>query len=354
MNENDTECSYEGSNRILLGMLVGLGAAAAGAWAISARRSAYSFAGKTVLITGGSRGLGLILARYLMNEGARVAICARDGEELLRARRDLENRAGEVFEAACDVRDQENVERLIQDVRTRFGPVDVLINNAGVIQVGPLATQTQEDVENAMAVHFWGPYYAMKAVIPEMRARGEGRIVTISSIGGKVPVPHLSAYCASKFALAGLSSAMHTELAKDNIKVTTVYPGLMRTGSHINAKFKGQHRKEFALFSLSNATPLSSIDADRAGAKIIEACRRGDAELIITLQAKLAARLYGLAPNTVLGLLRGIDSMLPQEGGIGRRQLPGYESTSAVSPSIVTSLIDEASAQNNELPHGAA
>src|SRR5690606_35973931 len=139
------------------------------------------------------------------------------------------------------------------------------------IQVGPLEVQTQEDFEDAMQVHFWGPFYAMQNVIPEMRARGEGKIVNISSIGGKVAVPHLAPYCASKFALAGLSGAMNAELAKDGIDVTTVCPGLMRTGSHINAIFKGKNEQEFALFSIANALPVASVSAESAAGEIVEA-----------------------------------------------------------------------------------
>src|SRR5688500_18964464 len=224
----------------------------------------YSFADKVVLITGGSRGLGLVLARELAARGAKIAICARDDDELSRAREDLTARGAEVFDAVCDVREQTEVNKLISDVRWRFGRIDVLINNAGVIQVGPLETQTQLDFEDSMRVHFWAAFYAMQAVLPEMKSRREGRIINISSIGGKIAVPHLAPYCASKFALAGLSSALRAELVQDNIYITTVYPGLMRTGSHINALFKGQHRKEFALFSIVNGLPITSVSAEGA------------------------------------------------------------------------------------------
>ena len=89
-----------------------------------------------------------------------------------------------------------------------------------------------------------------------MKRRGGGRIINIASIGGKIAVPHLLPYVASKFALVGLSEGLRAELARDRIYVTTVSPGLMRTGSHLNALFKGQHKKEFALFSVANASPL--------------------------------------------------------------------------------------------------
>ncbi len=160
----------------------------------------YDFQGKVVLITGGSRGLGLVLAREFALEGAKLAICARDSEELKRAKSDLENRGAEVLDIVCDVRNQNEVDRMIEEVCRHYGQIDVLINNAGVIQVGPLEVQTKKDFEDAMNVHFWGPYYTMSAVIPQMRERGEGKIVNISSIGGKMNVPHLAPYCASKFA----------------------------------------------------------------------------------------------------------------------------------------------------------
>ena len=312
-------------------------------------RRRYEFTDKVILITGGSRGLGLVLARELAERGAKIAICARDRDELQRAKDDLESGGAEVFDAICDMRDQTDVEHMIADVRARFGSIDVLVNNAGVIQVGPLEAQTQADFEDAMQIHFWGPYYAMKSVLPEMRLRGEGRIVNISSIGGKIAVPHLAPYCASKFALAGLSSAMHAELAAENIFVTTVYPGLMRTGSHINALFKGQNRKEYALFSIVNGLPLTSVSAETAARKIADSTARGDAELIISPQAKAAAKINALFPEVTSAILAATNRLLPSNGGVGRGHATGLESTSALSPSIITSLVDSASYRNNEL-----
>jgi NAD(P)-dependent dehydrogenase (short-subunit alcohol dehydrogenase family) len=327
--------------------LVALGAGAALVW--HSLKPRYNFAGKVVLITGGSRGLGLVLARELGERGAKIAICARDRDELQRARTDHESRGAEVFDAVCDVRDQTQVTRMIEDVRARFGHIDVLVNNAGVIQVGPLDAQTRSDFEDAMQVHYWGPYYAMQAVLPEMRRRGEGRIVNISSVGGKIAVPHLAPYCASKFALAGLSSALQSELAKDNVFVTTVYPGLMRTGSHINALFKGQNEKEFALFSIANALPITSISAESAARQIADATAKGSPELVISVQAKLAVKINSLFPNITASVINATDRMLPTNGGVGRGYVTGLDSGSDVSPSILTSLVDAASSRNNEL-----
>ncbi|MEP7212446.1 MAG: SDR family oxidoreductase [Acidobacteriota bacterium] len=332
----------------ILGLAAGAGALAVLSAVKRAGRS-FDFENKLVVITGGSRGLGLVMAREFASRGARIAIVARDGDELSRAREDLEFFDAEVFTEVCDVTDQHAVNAMIANVGSAMGPIDVLVNNAGVIQVGPLSVQTQQDFEDAMRIHFWAPFYTMQAVLPEMRKRGHGRIVNISSIGGKVAVPHLAPYCASKFALAGLSSAMRAELAKDNIMLTTVFPGLMRTGSHINALFKGQNEKEFALFSLMNGFPLTSVSAEYAAAQIADAAARGDAELIISVQAKIAAKMFALFPQLTSEILSVTARFLPEEGGIGRGYATGLESTSEASPSWLTSLVDSASQRNNEL-----
>jgi len=331
----------------------GIGAVAAYT-ALKKTRPNFNFQNRVVLITGGSRGLGLVLARHLADEGARIAICARNAEELLRAKEDLETRGAEVFQTVCDVRNQSEVNRMVEAVRNHYGQIDVLVNNAGVIQVGPLEVQTQADFETAMAVHFWGPYYTMNAVLPEMKQRGEGRIINISSIGGKMSVPHLAPYSASKFALVGLSGAMRVELAKDNIFVTTVCPGLMRTGSHVNAVFKGQNEKEFAWFSIGNSLPISSISAERAAEQIIEAAERGDAELIISIQAKLAAKAGALFPELTADISGLVNRILPEAGGIGENHALGKDSASYLSPSFLTASIDEESRRNNELEPGDA
>ena len=333
-----------------------LAAAGAGALALARalyRRSKdYDLKGKSVLITGGSRGLGLVLAREFAGEGARVAVCARDAQELERARGDLASRGAEVFAFPCDVTDRAQVAELVEVVTRRFGRIDVLVNNAGVIQVGPLEVMTLEDFEQAMAIHFWGPLYTTLAVLPQMRARRDGRIVNVSSVGGKIAVPHLVPYSASKFALAGLSDGLRAELSKDNIAVTTVIPGLMRTGSPRNATFKGKHRDEYAWFSISDALPVTSIQAERAARQIISACRRGQAELIITAQAVLAVKFRALFPEAAADMLALANRLLPGPGGIGKRRAKGKESESALAPSLLTTLSDRAALRNNEVAEG--
>lgn len=309
----------------------------------------YDLSGKTVLITGGSRGLGLVLGRELVTRGARVAICARDIEELERAGSDLVRPGRPVLALPCDVANLEEVGRMVEAVRQHFGAIDVLVNNAGVIEVGPVETMTMADYEEAININLRGPLNTMLAVIPEMRQRGEGRIVNITSIGGKIAIPHLTPYTASKFGFVGLSKAMRAELAKDGIVVTTVCPGLMRTGSPRNASFKGHHRAEYAWFSIGDSLPLLSVSAERAARRIITACQRGEAEVIFPIQAKIAAMAEAIAPELTADLLGLINRLLPAPGGIGSARIKGSESQSSLSPSWLTVLSDRAARRNNEI-----
>jgi NAD(P)-dependent dehydrogenase (short-subunit alcohol dehydrogenase family) len=330
-------------------------AVAAGAGALLAlratlwRRRAYDFRDKVVLITGGSRGLGLELSRELAAKGAKLAICARDPGELRRAKDELEASGARVFTHQCDVTDKADVDTLVATVAAHLGPVDVLVNNAGVIEVGPLESMTLGDFEETMKTHFWGPLYATMAVLPRMRARRSGRIVNISSIGGKIGVPHLVPYCASKFALAGLSEGLRAELVKENVYVTAVYPGLMRTGSPRNATFKGQHRAEYAWFSISDALPVTAMSSKRAARQIVSAAGRGEAEVILSVQARAAIAFKHLCPELAADLAAVANALLPAPGGIGTGRALGKDSESKLSPSPLTVLGERAALRNNEV-----
>jgi NAD(P)-dependent dehydrogenase (short-subunit alcohol dehydrogenase family) len=332
--------------KLLLG---GVGLAAA--YALTRRPARYDLRDRTALITGGSRGLGLVLARELAKAGARVAICGRDAATLDRARGDLEGRGARVVAVPCDVSVRREVDALVDHVRDRLGPVDVLINNAGTISVGPLETMTVEDFEQAMAINFWGPLHATLAVVPEMRQRGEGRIANIASIGGKIGVPHLVPYSASKFALVGLSEGLRAELARDGIRVMTICPGLMRTGSPRHALFKGRHRAEYAWFSISDALPLLSMDAERAARQIVEAVRRGEVERVLSVPARVAVAARSLFPGLTAGVLAGVNRLLPDgDPAAGQVARKGEASASILAPSVLTLLNDRAARRNNQLP----
>lgn len=310
------------------------------------------FAGATVVITGGSRGLGLELAHLFGREGANLVLLARDEEELALAHDQLARQGTPVMVHVCDVTDEAEVEGAIEAAVERFGRIDVLVNNAGVIQAGPVEHVDLNDFEQALGVHVWGPLLLAKAVLPYMRRQGGGRIVNIASVGGLLAVPHLLPYCTSKFGLVGLSDGLRAELAKDNILVTTVCPGLMRTGSHVNALFKGQHEEEFAWFSIAAAMPLLSTSAAHAARSIVEACRHGDPHLTITLPARLGRIADAVAPGLVARAVQLANRMLPgaATGPAGDRLQRGWESQSNWSPSPLTRAADAQIDPHNERP----
>jgi short-subunit dehydrogenase len=294
--------------------------------------------GQVALITGGGRGLGLLLARAFAAEGCRIAICARDEVELAEAKRDLKQRGVEVVTVTCDIANREQVDAMVDEVNRRLGRVDILVNNAGVIQVGPMSSMTLADYEEAMNIMFWGALYPTLAVVPQMRERRAGRIVNITSIGGKISVPHLLPYSCAKFAAVGLSEGLRAELARDGISVTTIVPGLMRTGSHENAFFKGQPNAEFGWFSLGASLPFISMDAERAASQIVEAAKEGSAERILSLPATVAARVHGVFPGLTADFLGLVNRVLPSGDGGSTGRVRGREAQASSHSALLDAL----------------
>lgn len=298
-------------------------AACAGALAGLARRSRSSFKGRTVVITGGSRGLGLALARIFAAEDARVALLARSPDQLTAARRELAARGADVLAVRCDIRDRVAVDAAVNEIARQFGAIDVLVNNAGVIQVTPFEHARLEDFRDSLDTHFWGPLYLIRACLPMFEHQGGGRIINIASIGGRVAVPHLMPYTVGKFALVGFSEALRAELKRYGVTVTTVTPHLMRTGSHRNVLVRGQHAKEATWFALSTATRLTAISAERAARQIVEAARAGRSSISPGWMGRAAMLTQALAPGLASALAAAaVRFVLPSpstepSGGVG-------------------------------------
>jgi short-subunit dehydrogenase len=306
---------------------------------------------RAVLITGGSRGFGLLLAREYLRRGARVAICARDAAELERAKEQLEGRRRRtVLALPCDVREQRSVVETVAAAVQHFGALDTVVHNAGVIEVGPAEHMKVEDFEEALRVHLFGALYLVNAALPQLLAARRGRIVNVASIAGLIPFPHLLPYAASKAALVGWSEGLRAELAGSRVSVTTVCPALMRTGSPRHARFRGRHRAEYAWFSIGDSLPGLSISAARAARRVVRAAELGRARIVFPRAVNAAVALHGVAPGLTLGALGAVDRLLPRAGGIGSSSRAGADSGSAWSPSVLTTLNERAAARNNELP----
>ena len=186
--------------------------------------------GTTVVITGATSGIGREAAREFAKTGAKVVLAGRRKERLLELAGEIETSGGQALSVQTDVADQAQVEALIEKCVERFGRVDVLVNNAGVAMASRFEAMSLEDFRRLMDVNFWGAVYACRAVVPQMRKqRGGGVILNVSSIFGKRGMPFETAYCASKFALAGFSEALRAELMSEGIDVCTIYPGAVET-----------------------------------------------------------------------------------------------------------------------------
>lgn len=266
--------------------------------------------GAVVVITGGSRGLGFAIASHFARRPVKLVLAARDLEELQRAQAKLLEqhphlKPEDFYLVSADLSDRSACERLVEEAFRAFGRIDVLVNNAGIIQVGPVEDQPIETFEYALRIMYQAGLYTTMAALPRMREQAplpgstrRAAIVNISSIGGKLAVPHLLPYSAAKFAMVGFSEGLHAELLHKGIHVLTVCPGLMRTGGEDHAEFVGQKEKEAAWFKFSAKTPGLATSADHAARKIVAALAEGRAEITITPQAWLAARIAGLCPET--------------------------------------------------------
>ncbi|MFG3280484.1 SDR family NAD(P)-dependent oxidoreductase [Streptomyces sp. NPDC048111] len=301
------------------------------------------FAGRTALVTGSSRGLGLLIARELAGRGCRVMLCARGAEGLAAAEGKLRAQGADVAAHACDISDPEAPRQLLDAVHDRFGRLDILVNNAGIIQVGPVDTFEEEDFRQAMETMFFSPLRLAFAALADLRASEAGTLVSISSIGGRIAAPHLLPYVTAKFAHAGFSEGLRAELSGSGVSVTTVYPGLMRTGSHTAARFNGRPGAEYGWFATAATLPLLSMDARRASRAIVRAAERRRPELVLTPAAKVAVRMQGLAPTTTARLLGATARALPGPGPHPRHHVRGDEAARhSRLPGWVTALGDRA------------
>ncbi|MGH9617308.1 MAG: SDR family NAD(P)-dependent oxidoreductase [Acidobacteriaceae bacterium] len=277
------------------------------------RRYNVSLAGKVVLIAGGSRGLGLALAEEFASRRARVILTARDPNELERARKKLVALGideDDVEAIPSDLTDDEQARNMISRATRKFGQIDILVNSVGIITVGPVENQPLDAFKKAIESNYYTMLHSSLAVMPQMLARGSGIIVNIASVGAKVAVPHLLPYSASKFAALGFSQGLHAELRAKGVRVLTVCPGLMRTGSHTHALFTGNQEREYRWFSLAARMPLVSISARAAAKKIVRATAEGRAEIAITPQAILAATFAQAVPESTAAIMHWVNSRI--------------------------------------------
>lgn len=271
-----------------------------------------------VVVTGGGRGLGYAIAREFLARGCKLAIGSRDGEAIARAVAEFRLRGGEVYGTACDASDPAQVQAFIAGVIERFGHIDVLVNNAGQVFFGPAAELRAEDLEAAIRNIFWVHFWPTMTVLPHMRARGFGRIVNITSLAGKIPLPHHAAYVAGKHAATGWSETLTIELRKEGILVSTITPPALDDGAPLHTHFNGDEEEEFKWFTRALTSRWTATHTDRAARVVVDAARHGDRQRAISPGSWLAARLHGLAPSLMTHFWARFDRLLPPPGPPGQ------------------------------------
>jgi len=267
--------------------------------------------GKVALVTGGSRGIGAAIAVALGEAGAAVAVNYRERADAADALVADLNKAGKrAIAVAADVSQASHVTKMIERVTSALGPVDILVNNAGIAIVRGVDDLTEDDFDRTITVNLKSTFLCTQAVLAAMRAKKWGRIVNITSIGGVLAVPHLLPYACAKAAAVALSDGLGAELRKDGVVVTTVIPGLMRTGSFPFAFFKGDAPRELAWFRWLSTAPVSAMSVQRAARRIVAAVERGDGQLVLTLSAKVGRLASALMPGVVRRLFMFANRLL--------------------------------------------
>ena len=245
-----------------------------------------------IILTGASMGIGEAAAEALAAPGTKLALVARSRGKLEKVAAEVKKRGGQAIIIQADLSKPEDAARVVPEALEALGGVDVLINNAGVGNAGTLAAMKMEIMRHVMEVNLFSVVRLMQDVIPAMREQGGGHIINISSVVSKISLPTAGGYSASKFALNGISDAARVELAGENIKVTTLCPGVVRSNFHAN--LLGGERK--ALGS-AGWTP------EQVALAIVRAVNNPTRERVLGIANKVLVGLSRLSPGLVAWIL---------------------------------------------------
>ncbi len=252
-----------------------------------------------VVITGASQGIGAAIAQHFAQRGCAVVLAARSEGKIEALATEIRSRGGLALAVRTDVTDPHQVETLVARTIAEYGRIDVLVNNAGRDIAGSVASLDPTALEAGIRLNTLAPVYGIRAVVPEMRKRGDGVIVNVSSLAARFPIPFLGAYSASKIALCYLSDAARMELAKDGIAVVTVLPGVTDTGFATHAKPAGTETSPLNYSTL----PWRGIAPERVAEAVWRATRDRPREIAVGGPEKLLIPLLGPTSGLLQGLI---------------------------------------------------
>jgi dehydrogenase/reductase SDR family member 7B len=250
----------------------------------------YDFRGRAVLVTGAASGIGRATAEAFARAGANVALTSRDTKQLETIAAQLRPTGARVSTHHLDVTDRREAFAVIETVAKEFGRLDVLVNNAGIGQCLPLEELQQEDAHKIVDTNLMGVIHCIQAALPIMKKQGSGQIVNISSTAGHKGMPFLSVYCATKFAVRGLTESLRMELRKKKIEVISICPGTTETEFFRRAVTSGKG------WRLKSPWTHSS---EGVAERILHACARHKRELVLTAEGKIMVIINKFAPRLI-------------------------------------------------------
>ncbi len=258
--------------------------------------------GKVAVVTGAGHGIGRETAVALAQKGCRLAVCDINETALEGVRHELASSGATVSSHRVDVSDRDQVAQFASDVIDAHGEAHILVNNAGVTVYASFEEHDIEDLEWILGVNLWGVIYGCKYFLPHLKAAGEGHIVNLSSVFGIIAPPLQTSYVASKFAVRGFSESLRAELADDNVGVTSVHPGAIKTNIIQNARLVTDTHAALRdstqrLFDRLGTTP------DVVAARVVKAIEYNSPRVLITREAHVADALKRLMPATTDGIV---------------------------------------------------
>lgn len=268
------------------------------------------FSGRNVVITGASSGIGADVAVGFAERGAKVALLARRGEVLRELASKIEDAGGLGIPIACDVTDRGQVFDAIKEAEQKLGAADILVNSAGILIPGPVAQMPPENLERMLRVNVLGILHSMQAVLPAMKAAARGSIVNIASLAGRRGIPPLGGYCATKFAVVGMTEALRVELFGSGVNISLVMPGVVDTPMVSGGLKTSESGLES--YQQSLAMPVRWVTW-----AVFAAVTLGLSEVDVPLGAATAEKLASLFPG-VTGAMLGIGNRLMELTGVLR------------------------------------
>ena len=267
---------------------------------------------RVVLITGASRGLGVAMARRFAREGSRLALAARSGSDLEKVKGELEEHGAKALAVPADVSDLESLRAMLKEVESALGPVDVLVNNAGIEEVFDFEKVTPERIEQIVQVNLTGTLWLTRLVLPSMIERRAGHICNISSLGGVTPYPHNAVYAATKHGLVGLSRSLRMELEEHGVEVSVICPGFVEGGMFL----------EWGRPALKSA---GSVTPEDVAVAVVRAVRENKGEIIVTKGlGKMARATFATAPELAAKMMKRVGGarFLAEQAKINAERAP--------------------------------